>query len=185
MRLFDRWAGRWIDWPWRMLITTQFMLALLIVGLAGFWLVRAEQRVLRELRLGIGQRESMLAEHRRAAAALPPPALLAREIASLGRNLEHCTAQYDHPGQFIGAIAPGLPGSLSWRSLPPPGNAPAPGRWAVTATTDYSGLQKILQGMAALSGCWSLSSFEVMAHGGRLHVAFNLGASAEELMTDE
>lgn len=185
MRLIDRWVLPWMDRSWRMLIMWQFMLASMVACLAGLWVLLPEQRAMQDLRHSIDRQENVLAEHRRAWTELPSPDRLASDIASLDRELAHCAAQHDQPGQFIGSIDPGRSGRLTWRSVQPSGDAPAAGRWAVTVITDYRGLQRVLQGLTVLSGCWPLTSFEVVTHGERLHVAFSLGMPDEELKRDE
>ncbi len=180
MRPAEHWPWRGMDLSWRGL-TSALAMAAAVIALGALLLLRPGHRALEDTRRDIRHLENMLLQHRRAIAEWPAQAQLETRISSIRGDLAVCETARREPTVFIRSIDPGLAGKLTWRAAPlPPAGQDCSRRWTVAVTTDYPGLRRMLNRLAALSGGLSLASFAVAARGGTLDIEFELAEPAPE-----
>ncbi|WP_413736732.1 hypothetical protein ACL2XP_00865 [Sodalis sp. RH21] len=171
----NAWVWRWLARPWWVLAAAQAA----VVTLPMAAILRHGQGQVAQLRGEIERSENVLRQHRRAQAAFPDAQRLDGDIARMTRQLAAYDTLRRDPGALIAAIRPGDGGKIAWHAAPD-GQHPAPCHWSVVVVTDYRGLCRTLQNLAALGGGRTLRSLDVTPREGRLRVEFTLALTAQQ-----
>ncbi|XBS69504.1 hypothetical protein ABK905_24495 [Acerihabitans sp. KWT182] len=177
------WRGTELPWP---LLTSALAAAAALLGLCAFLFLRPGLLAREDLRRDVLHIENTLSRHKRERAGWPSPARLDARISTLREALAACETAYQEPAVFIKSIDPGPLGKMSWRAATPSSHRRgASERWAVAVSTDYQGLRRVLDRLAARSGGVSLTSFAVAVRGGALDVEFELEKQDTRAIDDD